>query len=846
MKTTRTFLFALLGFAATAAISERDARAEFYTTRSDTFCYDTLHPQTIIQNEVAQVDWAATGDLILTNWGGPSQKIWGIGSSVPLTGSNTATLCYDPDGNLRIRDHAGNIVWKGGSGTTSDNNRLTLNRCSFKLRHDAGTKWSTSTDICSYPYRDNNGGQGWCQARPTTANAQIVWDEASAVELDWQTDGNLVLNATDGRGAQWSSNTAGSGANLCFQADGNLVVYDANGSAVFSAQTGSKGVNTLAIDECGVSLSNGTSEFWRQGSTMCPGLPPATQSLSITARANQRYVCAENGGGNPLIADRDAVGDWESFQLVDLGSGNVALKSLINSRYVTADNAGDSPLIANRTSVGPWETFQWINLPNGDFALRAAANGRYVSATNGGATALVASADAMGPWETFHWQPTPVPSKVLEHPISLFARADSRYVSADNGGTNPLIANRGSVGAWEAFKVVDLGAGQVALASLSNDRYVSADNGGASPLIANRDAVGAWETFQWIDLGNGDFALRSAANGLYVSAENGGAAALIADRSAIGTWETFHWQPASDYALAQRYAPRLRFDGAAPNYPMSAQKYYTDVVAPNSSSGEDNHDYTPVANGEVPTYFQITKCGAQTRIKYWWFYGYQNDCDGVSGEHAGDWESVMVTLSEDANRVAAVTYWAHGYHYTRLAASGGVTFEASSHPVIYPGKTTHASYYTQGGSGSCLFWEDFHNNGSGYHMDSWNNLVSLDIDEEPWMIADRSGGFAWGPDGVHTHPTSDPPTCSFAAAKWAAGHEAQWHTQCEVGDTDSGSGCIEQCKPGYDDTGLLCSKCSGTVYEPWTWSCDTYAKKLYDYDYPIPTTDLGLLVGDSN
>ncbi len=37
--------------------------------------------------------------------------------------------------------------------------------------------------------------------------------------------------------------------------------------------------------------------------------------------------------------------------------GRVALRSLANGKYVCAENAGGSPLIANRDKVGPWELF---------------------------------------------------------------------------------------------------------------------------------------------------------------------------------------------------------------------------------------------------------------------------------------------------------------------------------------------------------------------------------------------------------------------------------------------------------------------------------------------------------
>ena len=38
----------------------------------------------------------------------------------------------------------------------------------------------------------------------------------------------------------------------------------------------------------------------------------------MALRANNRqYVCAEGGGGSRLVANRDAIGPWESFKLID-------------------------------------------------------------------------------------------------------------------------------------------------------------------------------------------------------------------------------------------------------------------------------------------------------------------------------------------------------------------------------------------------------------------------------------------------------------------------------------------------------------------------------------------------
>jgi len=132
-----------------------------------------------------------------------------------------------------------------------------------------------------------------------------------------------------------------------------------------------------------------------------PPIVPATRVVSLRARANSRYVCAENAGAQPLIANRTAIGTWEQFDLIDAGSGNVALRSHANNMYVCAENAGAQALIANRTAIGLWETFQLVHNANGTVSLKALVNHMYVCAENAGAQPLIANRTAIGTWEQF-------------------------------------------------------------------------------------------------------------------------------------------------------------------------------------------------------------------------------------------------------------------------------------------------------------------------------------------------------------------------------------------------------------------------------------------------------------
>ncbi|WP_347405293.1 ThuA domain-containing protein [Asanoa sp. WMMD1127] len=141
---------------------------------------------------------------------------------------------------------------------------------------------------------------------------------------------------------------------------------------------------------------------WAGGATTADCTPrsaPPVSGTAIRAGANNLFVTA--GSGN-LIANASAASTTaQRFDVVDLGGGNVALKSRANGMYVCAENAGANPLIANRAAVGGWETFARVNNPDGTVSFRAQANGRYVVAENAGAAALIANRTAIGAWEKF-------------------------------------------------------------------------------------------------------------------------------------------------------------------------------------------------------------------------------------------------------------------------------------------------------------------------------------------------------------------------------------------------------------------------------------------------------------
>jgi cathepsin L len=158
----------------------------------------------------------------------------------------------------------------------------------------------------------------------------------------------------------------------------------------------------------------------------------------------------------------------------------IALKSWANYKYVSAENEG-KPFITNSTAIGPWQTFEMVSMGTGKVALKSVANGKFVSVDNGGAKTLIANSTAIGPRETFEMV------KAGYGSIYLKSMANGKFVSRD-GWIGTLFAESNAIGPWQTFEMVSMGTGKVALKSVANGKFISVNNGveNPKPLIANR------------------------------------------------------------------------------------------------------------------------------------------------------------------------------------------------------------------------------------------------------------------------------------------------------------------------------------------------------------------------
>ncbi|MGD0952150.1 MAG: SdrD B-like domain-containing protein [Methanotrichaceae archaeon] len=328
--------------------------------------------------------------------------------------------------------------------------------------------------------------------------------------------------------------------------DGDQVKYTLDWGDLTTSETSL--VNSGTIASVSHSWSKGGTYQVKAMATDSKGLPStdwsnplsvsvtdsSTGATSVALQAsNGQYVCAEDSGGQQVVANRNAIGAWETFKLIDRGNGNYALQAS-NGQYVCAEDGGGQQVVANRNAIGAWETFKLIDRGNGNYALQAA-NGQYVCAEGSGGDGVVANRNAIGAWETFRFLDLSRPANVA------LQAANGQYVCAEGSGGDGVVANRNAIGPWETFKLIDRGNGNVALQA-SNGQYVCAEGGGGQQVVANRNAISAWETFRDIYRGDGNIALQ-AANGQYVCAEGGGGQQVVADRNAIFAWETFRQIP---------------------------------------------------------------------------------------------------------------------------------------------------------------------------------------------------------------------------------------------------------------------------------------------------------------
>lgn len=138
---------------------------------------------------------------------------------------------------------------------------------------------------------------------------------------------------------------------------------------------------------------------------------------------NGKYLTAEDGGGSVVNATRDKIGDWETFEVIDLGRGYIALKSY-KGDYVRVSKDGKS-VYADSDKIDNRNKFKLEILKNSKVAFKTY-DDKYLCAEDGGGGKVVGDREKIGSWETFEFVK-------IEQPISdksvLTAKSDEKSIT---------------------------------------------------------------------------------------------------------------------------------------------------------------------------------------------------------------------------------------------------------------------------------------------------------------------------------------------------------------------------------------------------------------------------------
>ncbi|SMO40278.1 Cellulase (glycosyl hydrolase family 5) [Saccharicrinis carchari] len=153
----------------------------------------------------------------------------------------------------------------------------------------------------------------------------------------------------------------------------------------------------------------GASNSWRNNTVY----DAMVEGLKGTAVPNGEYyfkgvstnkiISADNGGNDPLVANRSSYGGaWETFTVVHNSDGTISLKSEANGKYVCAVHDEDNRLIARSSGIGAWEKFYIEKITSTQFALKSSYNNKYVTINQEASNVLYATADAVNLWEVMY------------------------------------------------------------------------------------------------------------------------------------------------------------------------------------------------------------------------------------------------------------------------------------------------------------------------------------------------------------------------------------------------------------------------------------------------------------
>merc|ERR1719191_818335 len=219
--------------------------------------------------------------------------------------------------------------------------------------------------------------------------------------------------------------------------------------------------------------------------------------------------------------------DWERFQVVDAGQGEVAFHSPIHNRFIRLRENADmdaSDLKAPNQLPGDWtwERFTAVGTNDGQVAFHSGRHNRFMrmrdnNRMDGSDTRAAHDIPDGWTWERFKVLDLGLKGEPLQpligHMVAIYCPQHGRYVRMNKDGDMDVSPPRGYGSIpddWdsERFLVVDAGQGEVAFHSPSRNRFIRLrDNADmdASDVRAPNQLPGdwSWERFRAVGTSDG-------------------------------------------------------------------------------------------------------------------------------------------------------------------------------------------------------------------------------------------------------------------------------------------------------------------------------------------------------
>lgn len=219
-----------------------------------------------------------------------------------------------------------------------------------------------------------------------------------------------------------------------------------------------------------------------------------------------RYLTVGSDKDNRMTASGKHLGQLQSFEMVELTGGKVALRGW-NRRYVSALNGGGGKVVVNREQRAAWETFELVNLGQGEYALRTANKKLYLSVFG---QQVYATPVTVGPVSRL----TMV--RLDAYPVALQSVGKpGRYMRVFKQNTTPTVKTK-RIDRYSTLGLVYLPQGKVALRTHAG-LYLSALKGGGAKVAVDRDKIQQWEMFNMLTQPDGSVAFGSHDGAHYLS-----------------------------------------------------------------------------------------------------------------------------------------------------------------------------------------------------------------------------------------------------------------------------------------------------------------------------------------